>query len=234
MRSIKVLPDAPALASAIASLMSIRIADVQAAGKRPSVVLTGGSIAIAVYDALEEGTVDWTNVDFYWGDERFVPEGHADRNDQQAKDSFLTRFGVPAERIHAMPAHGCDLSTADAADGYGDELPTEPFDLVLLGMGPDGHIASLFPGFEQLHETERRAVEVFNSPKPPAVRITMTYPTLNNAEAVWLLVAGEGKAEAVARALGDTTIDETPASGVAGTTETLWLLDEAAAGRLGR
>ncbi len=119
-----------------------------------------------------------------------------------------------------MPAHGCDLSTADAADGYGDGLPRDPFDVVLLGMGPDGHVASLFPGFAQLHETERWAVEVFDSPKPPPVRITMTFPALNNADAVWFLVAGDGKAEAVARALGDGTIDDTPATGVKGQTET--------------
>ncbi len=232
MTRTEVFPDAATLASSIASLLSIRVADVQAAGRRPSIVLTGGTIAIDAYKALEAGQVDWTNVDFYWGDERFVPEGHADRNDQQARDAFLDRLGVPAERVHSMPAHGCDLSTADAADAYGDTLPRDPFDVVLLGVGPDGHVASLFPGFEQLHETQRRAVEVFDSPKPPPVRITMTYPTLNNADAVWFLVSGDGKAEAVARALGDGTIEDTPATGVQGATETLWLLDEAAASSL--
>lgn len=232
MRRLEVVPDAATLATTIASLLSIRIADIQAEGRRPSVVLTGGTIAIDAYEALDAGTVDWTNVDFYWGDERFVPEGHADRNDQQAKDAFLTRLGVPDERIHAMPAHGCDQSTAEAADAYGDTLPRDPFDVVLLGVGPDGHVASLFPGFAQLHETQRRVVEVFDSPKPPPVRVTMTFPTLNNADAVWFLVAGEGKAEAVARALGDGTIDDTPATGVSGATETLWLLDEAAASHL--
>lgn len=232
MRRVDVLPDSTTLASAIASLLSIRLADVQAEGRRPSVVLTGGTIAIAAYEALEGGAVDWTNVDFYWGDERFVPEGHVDRNDQQAKDAFLGRLGVPAERIHAMPAHGCDLSTAAAADSYGDGLPRDPFDVVLLGMGPDGHVASLFPGFAQLHETDRRAVEVFDSPKPPPVRITMTFPTLNNADAVWFLVSGDGKAEAVARALGEGTIEDTPATGVHGAVETVWLLDEAAASQL--
>lgn len=233
MTRTEVFPDAETLAASIASLLSIRIADVQAEGRRPSVVLTGGSIAIAAYEHLGAGEVDWTDVDFYWGDERFVPDGHADRNDQQARDAFLDRLGVPTERIHSMPAHGCDLSTADAADGYGNGLPRDPFDVVLLGVGPDGHVASLFPGFGQLHETARRAVEVFDSPKPPPVRITMTFPTLNNADAVWFIVAGAGKAEAVARAFGDGTIDDTPAIGVQGQTETLWLLDEAAASQLG-
>ncbi len=231
MTSINIFP-VGALATVIADRLTARLAELQVAGKRPSVVLTGGTIAIDAYRAISGGGVDWSEVDFYWGDERFVPDGHADRNDQQAKDAFLTRLGVPAERIHAMPAHGCELSTAAAADAYAAELPSEPFDLVLLGMGPDGHVASLFPGFEQLHETSRRAVEVFNSPKPPPVRVTMTFPTLNHADAVWFLVAGDGKADAVSRALNHGTIDDTPATGVTGLAETLWLLDEAAASHL--
>lgn len=235
MKSVVVLPDASALASSIAEHMTSRLAMIQTyGGGRPRVVLTGGTIANAAYAALEAGAVDWTNVDFYWGDERFVPEGHADRNDQQAKDAFLTRLGVPAEHIHAMPAHGCDLSTSEAATAYATELPTVPFDLVLLGMGPDGHVASLFPGFPHLRETERAVVEVLNSPKPPSVRLTMTFPALNNADAVWLLVSGEGKADAVARALGDGTVEDTPAAGVKGDTETVWLLDGPAASKLSR
>jgi 6-phosphogluconolactonase len=230
--SLEVSPDAAALAGSIAHRMTELLAQIQADGRRPSVVLTGGTIAIDAYEALEPGTVDWSEVDFYWGDERFVPAGHADRNDQQARDAFLTRFAVPSERIHSMPSHGCDLSTAAAADEYAATLPREPFDLVLLGLGPDGHVASLFPGFAQLHETERRVVEVFDSPKPPPVRISMTFPTLNNSSRVWFIVAGEGKAEAVARALGDGTLEDTPATGAHGIDESLWLIDEAAASQL--
>lgn len=228
----EVFPDSAALAAAIAERLTGRIALVQAEGRRPRIVLTGGTIAIAAYQLVDSELVDWTQVDFYWGDERFVPEGHADRNDQQARDAFLDRLGVPAERIHSMPAHGCDLSTAAAADQYAAALPSEPFDLVLLGVGPDGHVASLFPGFPQLHETERPAVEVLDSPKPPPVRISLTFPALNHAEAVWFLVSGDGKAEAVARALGDGTLEDTPARGAHGRTETTWLLDEAAASHL--
>lgn len=224
--------DAGALAASVADRMSERLAAIQAAGTTPSVVLTGGTIAIAIYEALEAGTVDWKHVDFYWGDERFVPAGHADRNDQQARDSFLTRLGVPEDHIHAFPPHDCSYSAAEAADAYAAEIPAAPFDLVLLGVGPDGHVASLFPGFAQLHESERRVVEVFDSPKPPPVRLSMTFPTLNNAAAVWFLVSGEGKAEAVARAHGSGNLDDTPATGVQGHTETLWLIDRAAASLL--
>lgn len=230
--SVEISADAGILAEAIARRMTDLLELIQRDGRRPSVVLTGGTIAIDTYEALEAGSVDWSEVDFYWGDERFVPAGHAERNDQQARDAFLTRLGVPNERIHSMPSHGCDLSTAAAADEYAAELPREPFDLVLLGVGPDGHVASLFPGFAQLHEAERAVVEVFDSPKPPPVRISMTFPTLNNGARVWFLVAGEGKAESVARALGNGTLDDTPATGAHGIDETLWLIDAAAASRL--
>lgn len=225
----EVWPDPDALADAIARRIVDRLELVQRRGDVPRVVLTGGTIAAEAYSRIQPGAVDWSRVDFYWGDERFVPEGHADRNDQQARDAFLTRLQVPQERQHTMPAHGCSESMAEAADGYARALPTEPFDLVLHGMGPDGHVASLFPGYPQLHETSRRAVEVLDSPKPPPQRISLTFPALNHAHSVWLLVSGEGKAPAVARALAGATVDEIPASGARGTAETVWLLDEDAA-----
>lgn len=227
--TVEISTDAAGLATSVARRITDRLGAIQAAGTTPSIVLTGGTIAIAIYEALDGEGVDWQHVDFYWGDERFVPAGHVDRNDQQARDAFLTRLGVPEDHIHAMPAHDCALSAAEAAEAYAGEIPGAPFDLVLLGMGPDGHVASLFPGFAQLLETERRAVEVFDSPKPPPVRLSLTFPALNNASSVWFLVSGEGKAEAVARALGAGTIQDTPATGVSGRTETLWLLDRAAA-----
>lgn len=230
--TVVVMPDATSLAQAAAGRFVERLSQLQSKGHTPSVVLTGGTIAIAIYEALPQTGVDWTAVDFYWGDERFVPEGHADRNDQQARDAFLTRLGVPANRIHAMPAHDCALSAGEAAAQYERGLPESPFDLVLLGVGPDGHIASLFPGFPQLHETERKVVEVFNSPKPPPVRTTLTLPALNHADSVWFLVSGDGKSDAVARALGPGTLVGTPATGVRGIHETLWLLDDAAASEL--
>jgi len=230
--SVIVLPDAALLTQDVAKRFTQRLAKIQSEGRTPSVVLTGGTIAIAIYEALDEAGVDWTDVDFYWGDERFVPEGHADRNDKQAGDAFLERLGVPGARIHAMPAHDCALGAREAADNYARVLPEEPFDLVLLGMGPDGHIASLFPGFPQLHEAERRVAEVFDAPKPPPVRISLTLPALNHANSVWFLVSGDGKSDAVARALGPGTLVGTPATGVRGIHETLWLLDDAAASEI--
>jgi len=177
---------------------------------------------------------DWAAAEYWWGDERFVPDGHEDRNDRQAREGFLDRFGVPGAHIHAMAAHGCDLSMAEAADQYATTLPDEPFDVVLLGVGPDAHIASLFPGHPQVHETDRLAVEVFDSPKPPPQRITLTYPALNHTRAAWFVVSGEDKADAVARALGGAPIDEAPAAGARGIDETIWFLDAAAASGLPR
>lgn len=229
--TVEVFPDADTLAQAIAERLNTLVAGLQARGRTPRVVLTGGTIAAAAYQRIDEGAADWTNVDFWFGDERFMPEGHADRNDQQAGDAFLGRVG--ATRVHSVAGNDCSLSAAEAADEYAATLPEEPFDVVLLGMGPDGHVASLFPQHAQLHETQRACVELFDSPKPPPVRISMTFPTLNRADAVWFLVAGEEKSDAVGRALAeDGTIDDTPARGVKGLKETLWLLDQQAASSL--
>lgn len=236
-----VLADADLLAADIADRLGRLIAAAQDGGREPHVVLTGGTIAIAAYELVQGGAADWSRVHWWWGDERFVPAGHGDRNDQQARDAFLDRLGVADDHVHAMPAPDADSASdehdsgdamAAAADGYGAALPTEPFDLVLLGMGPDGHVASLFPGFTQLDEVDRPCVEVFGSPKPPPERITLTFPALNHASEVWFLVSGEGKADAVARALSDAPVSETPAAGVHGQQATLWLLDEAASSRM--
>jgi 6-phosphogluconolactonase len=227
-----VFADASELAADIADRLGQFITAKQSEGHEPNIVLTGGSIAIDAYKRLQTGAADWTRVHWWWGDERFVPEGHADRNDQQARDAFLDRLGVRSDHVHVMPSHGCSESMSEAADGYAASLPHEPFDLVLLGMGPDGHVASLFPGFPQLTEMDRRCVEVFGSPKPPPERITLTFPALNHAAEVWFLVAGEGKAQAVVRAMSDGAVAETPAKGVGGLGRALWLLDEAAASQL--
>lgn len=228
-----VLDDADRLAAAVAEELARRVSSVQAEGRTPHVVLTGGTIAVAIYERLDADAADWSDVVYWFGDERYVPEGHEDRNDRQARDAFLDRCAVPAAQVRSMPAHGCSTSLAEAADGYGALLPDEQFDVVLLGVGPDGHVASLFPGFEQVHEQERRCVEVFGSPKPPPERTSLTFPALNHTRATWFLVSGDGKAEAVARAhAASGTLDETPARGAHGLEETVWWLDRDAASRL--
>ena len=231
MSVVEVRSDVDELAGEIARQIESRLAAVQTAGRNPRVLLTGGSIAMASYRELQADAVDWTNVEFWFGDERFVGIDLPDRNDGQARDAFLDRVG--ATRVHSLADNDCSLSAADAARGYAETLPTEPFDLTLLGLGPDGHIASLFPGYPQLHEVDSPTAAVFDSPKPPPVRVTLTFPALNNSGTVMFIVSGEEKADAVARALADEgTIDETPARGVKGLHETLWLMDEEAASKL--
>jgi 6-phosphogluconolactonase len=229
--TVDVRPDAAELAVEIARRMESTLAATQAAGRAARVLLTGGTIAMAAYRQLRAEAVDWTNVEFWFGDERFIGIDLPDRNDAQARDAFLDRVG--ATRVHSLADNDCSLSAADAASSYAKTLPTEPFDLTLLGVGPDGHIASLFPGFPQLRENDALTAAVFDSPKPPPVRVTLTYPALANSETVMFIVAGADKAEAVARALApEGTIDETPARGVTGLRKTIWLLDEAAASKL--
>lgn len=226
-------PNAESLTTDAAGRLSERVRALQHAGKRPRVLLTGGSIAIAMYRKIDESAADWADVEFWLGDERFVPAGDADRNDRQARDAFLDRVGADDTLVHFPPAADKGMSAERAAEEYAATLPAEDFDIALFGVGPDGHCASLFPGFPQLDETDADVVAVFDSPKPPPVRLTMTLPRLNRSSAVWFVVSGADKADAVVRALaavGD--VHETPARGVRGAEETLWLLDEAAASRL--
>jgi 6-phosphogluconolactonase len=232
--TIEIFDSGDDLALAVSRQLAARVHSVATVGRTPKVVLTGGSIATKIYGRLSPENADWARAEYWWGDERFVPSGHEDRNDRQAREGFLDRLRVPAEHIHAMPAHGCDLSMAEAADQYATTLPDDPFDVVLLGVGPDAHIASLFPGHPQVHETERSAVEVFDSPKPPPQRITLTYAALNNTRATWFVVSGADKAEAVAKALSGAPVEEAPAAGARGLEETVWFLDTAAASKLSR
>ncbi len=150
-----------------------------------------------------------------------------------ATDAGISRRALD-RLVHEMP------STADAADvdagaaAYATTLRAHgggEFDIVMLGIGPDGHIASLFPGFPQL-DADGIAVGVTGSPKPPPERISLTFPALNRARAVWFLVSGSGKAAAVASALGGADLHEIPAAGVAGREETIWFLDRESASQI--
>jgi 6-phosphogluconolactonase len=236
---IEVHDDAADLSTAVAGELLNRIADAQAAGHVPHICLTGGTIAETIHREVarlaSESGVDWGAVEFWFGDERFVAPDSPDRNAGQAKAAFLDAVGVPDHRVHQM------ASTADAADvdegatAYAAELRGSGggrFDVMMLGIGPDGHIASLFPGFPQLDTTDAIAVGVTGSPKPPPERISLTFEALRRSASVWFLVSGEGKADAVASALGGADLHQTPAAGVQGQEETIWFLDRGAASRL--
>ncbi len=239
MAEVNVSPDADALAHTVAEQLVQRLAGIQAGGRVPSIALTGGTIADVIYEAvarLPSHDVDWTRVDFWWGDERYVPADSSDRNDRAVERNLLDGIGVDPARVHAMPASDdVPVDVAAAAAAYGHEVREHgggSFDLVLLGMGPDGHVASLFPGFPQLEVSDEIAVPVTDAPKPPPDRISLTFAALNRTDEVWFLVSGEGKADAVARALAHTgTVQDTPARGITVPNST-WYLDQAAAGSL--
>jgi 6-phosphogluconolactonase len=226
--------DRDAVASTVAMRLRAALSRLQSDRNGPiQLCLTGGRIANDMYrqlaDAQDLSTVDWGEVEFWWGDERFVPTESPDRNAGQSLALLAASISFDAALVHPMPARGS--SNADlrqAALHYASELGDTVFDICLLGMGEDGHIASIFPNhpcFEK--QTPLRVVGVTDSPKPPAERLSLTLPVLNQSAEVWMIVAGEDKADAVARAIaGD---DSLPAGCVQAAVRTVWFLDEAAA-----
>ncbi|UOE22014.1 6-phosphogluconolactonase [Thermobifida halotolerans] len=244
--TVVVQPDADLLAKATAARIVTRLVDAQALRGTASVVLTGGGIGIAVLERLAQApardAVDWSRVDVWWGDERFLPSGDPERNETQARRALLDHVPVPAERVRPMAASdGVDGDDPEAgarryadalreAAEYGDAVPV--FDVCLLGVGPDAHVASLFPERPAMYETERTVVAVHGSPKPPPVRISLTLPAIRAAREVWLLASGESKADAVRMALDKAGPVQVPAAGARGRNRTLFLLDCAAASAL--
>jgi len=233
---IEVHDDADALATAVAGELLSRLADAQAAGGLPQIALAGGTIADRVHREIARlspgSEVDWTRVRIWWGDERFVAPDSPDRNSGSARAAFLDAVG--ATQVHEMPSTADADSVHDGAAAYADTLRragSGEFEITMLGVGPDGHIASLFPGFPQL-DADGIAVGVTDSPKPPPERISLTFPALRRSRSVWFLVSGAGKAAAVAAALGGADPHDTPAAGVRGREETVWFLDREAATQL--
>lgn len=199
--------------------------------------------------------VDWSGVHLWWGDERFLPDGDPDRNETQARaalvDALVASHGLPEENVHPMAGPTSAASPEVAAEAYAAELArlaTAPgatvadagsgadgspvlvpaFDVLLLGMGPDGHVASLFPGHDAL-EAAGATVGVHGSPKPPPERVSLTFGALRAAREVWVVAAGSEKAAQAAAAIAGGDVTDVPAAGAVGTERTLWLLDTAAA-----
>jgi 6-phosphogluconolactonase len=237
--------DPALLADAAAARLVTRLVDAQAAAGTASLVLTGGTIGIELLRHLDESpardAIDWRRLDVWWGDERFLPSDDPDRNDTQAREALLDRVDLDPARVHAWASsdgvdpegaaelYAAGLGTAARPEDHG---PVPTFDVCLLGVGPDGHVASLFPEMPAVYETTRTAVAVRGSPKPPPIRLTLTLTALNAAREVWFVVAGEDKARAVRMALSGAGPVAVPAAGVRGRSRTLWLLDTAAASQL--
>lgn len=226
------------LAAATAARLVTRLVDIQATGRVPSVVLTGGGsgteVLAQIAGSQARDAVDWRRVDLFWGDERFVPADDDQRNEKAARAALLDHIALDPARVHAMaPSDGPFGDDVDsAAEAYARIVSVRAnFDIVMLGMGGEGHVASIFPESPAVYD-DRPVVAVRNCPKPPPTRISLTLPVIRTAQEVWLIVAGEAKASAVAMALGGAGEVALPAAGAQGRTRTLWLLDRAAASRM--
>ncbi|MTD13756.1 6-phosphogluconolactonase [Nakamurella sp. YIM 132087] len=226
------------LASATAARLVTKLVDAQAAGRIPSIVLTGGGTGGAVlselYASPARDAVDWKRIELLWGDERFVPADDPERNEKQAREALLDKVPVDPARVHAMAAlggaYGDDVDAA--ADAYARIVSRfDTFDVVMLGMGGEGHVASVFPESPAVYDT-RSVVAVRNCPKPPPTRVSLTLPTIRRAAEVWIMTTGDAKAAAVAMALGGAGEVALPVAGAVGTKRTLFLLDTAAASKL--
>ncbi|HEU4362523.1 MAG TPA: 6-phosphogluconolactonase [Mycobacterium sp.] len=238
--------DPPELVAAVGDGLAAAIQAAITARGRALIVLTGGRNGIALLRRLGEhaGRIDWSRVELFFGDDRFVPAGDAERNEGQAREVLLDRIDIPPANVHAMPASdgefGDDLDAA--ARAYADVLaaaagpgrPAPDFDVHLLGVGPEGHINSLFPDTPAVRETTRLVVAVPDSPKPPPRRISLTLPAIRSARQVWLVVSGAAKADAVAAAVGGADPVSVPAAGAVGREKTIWWLDVEAAAELPR
>ncbi|MFE3292382.1 6-phosphogluconolactonase [Rhodococcus sp. NPDC059234] len=241
--SVQTFDDSDALTTAAAAQFVDVIVAAQAERGSASIVLTGGGNGIGLLRKLREnpGAIDWSAVDVFWGDERFLPAGHADRNEVQAHEALLDHVPVVPARLHPMPyGDGAYAGDPDAAAHAYEHLlaahatggPIPDFDVHLLGMGGEGHVNSLFPDTEAVQETKRYVVGVTDSPKPPSERVTLTLPAVRRARRVWLLVAGADKSQAVAAAVAGADPNDIPAAGALGAESTVWFLDRAAAADL--
>jgi 6-phosphogluconolactonase len=246
LSSLCIVAAAAALAESAAEELTRRAEEAVRAHGRFTLALSGGSTPRALYRLLADATapfrdrIDWRAVHVFWSDERCVPPDHAESNYRMAREALLDHVPLPAEHIHRM--RGEEPDAARAAAEYEAELAgafalapgaLPRFDLILLGLGPDGHTASLFPGTAVVHERARWVAAPF-VPKFNAFRITLTPPVLNHAAAVMFVVSGAEKAAALAAVMrDDSPADLYPARIVRPEDGALlWLVDRAAAERL--
>jgi 6-phosphogluconolactonase len=199
--------------------------------ERVDIAVTGGTVGIAALAAaktLPFNTLDLSRLHIWWGDERFVDSTSSDRNALQARNAWLKDLKIAESNIHEFPASDSGLSLDSAAIYFGDHFLDQgvSFDLMLMGMGPDGHIASLFPG-KTAGEGYASVIAEHDSPKPPPQRLSFSYDTINQSRQIWFTVAGSDKAEAVAKAFGEepTVI---PAGRIQGKEKTVWYVDQTA------
>ncbi|WP_026530434.1 6-phosphogluconolactonase [Haematomicrobium sanguinis] len=270
---INLHPGFDVLAATTAARLITRLVDVQNVRGEATVVLTGGTLGQAVLEAVAASkardAVNWRRVNFWWGDERFVPKDSPERNARQAWDALLSHIDVDPSRVHEFGASDEFDSLEAAAQAYADELAraaaserryteetnvermpevaavssaAQPniderlpiFDVLLLGMGPDAHVASLFPELAGIREKDKTVIYEYDAPKPPPERLSLTLPAINTAHQIWICVAGTDKAGAVGLALAGAGPVQVPAAGVKAVDRTFWLIDQDAAAKVPR
>ncbi len=233
-------PNKQSLADAAAARLVTALVDAQSRQPEAQVTLTGGSMGSAIIAALGQvpgrSAVDWSRVRVWWGDERYLPSGDPDRNDTQNDSAGLDALGLDPGKVHRVDGPDTSATAEASAEAYSETLREHgqgSFDVVLLGVGPDGHVASLFPHHPAQRVTDAVAVAVHHSPKPPPDRVSLTFECLDRSREVWFLVSGDDKAEAVAAALAAGADRwNVPAAGPQGREATRWLIDEDAASAL--
>lgn len=222
------------IAHGVAVTLLDRLVALQTDDRVAQVCLTGGRIANRMYAALgllvEDSPLDPARLELWWGDERFLPTGDPDRNAGATLAILAGHFPLDPARTHPMPAADGLVDSAASAATYAKELGKTAFDVCLLGMGADGHVASIFPHHPSFAESNHTVIGVNDAPKPPAERISLTVSALSRSREVWFLVSGADKADAVRRSVaGDRDV---PAGVVRGTERTRWFLDRDAASGL--
>jgi 6-phosphogluconolactonase len=239
--TVEIHPSKQSLTDAAAARFVAALTDAQGTRGVAQVALTGGSMGSAIFGSVLAtpgwSAVDWSQVYVWWGDERYLPAGDPDRNDTQNDEAGLSQLGLDQGKVFRVEGPDASASAEASADAYGRtirEFGHGEFDVVLLGVGPDGHVASLFPHHPAQRIENAVAVAVHESPKPPPDRVSLTFECLNRTREVWFLVAGSDKADAVAAALAPGADRwDVPASGVRGSEATRWLVDQDAAAILG-
>ncbi len=229
-----IYPNAQAVSEAVANRMAGAMLRALNSDDVIHICITGGRGGHGALAALAlDPGLDWSRVHVWWSDERFVPAGDELRNDVMARTALLDVVSLPAANVHAMPTSDAFDDIGGAAQAYADEMaqfgsPGPSFCVSILGMGEDGHVASLFPQHAGLHET-RPAFPVVDSPKPPPRRISMSFDAINNADEIILIASGAGKADAVGMYINDPGPLAVPAAGARGRAVTFLALDDEAA-----
>ncbi len=241
-RSVLVRPDLAAVAELLAGRVVGTLAQLTAERDAVHIALTGGRGGAAALAAIAahpwRDNIDWSRVHLWWSDERFVPADDDERNEVLARRALIDHIVIPARNVHAILASDAGVDVDAAAAAYANELagfapvggdPWPSFDIALLGVGPDGHYASLFPERHEIAVTDAAALAVRDSPKPPPTRVTLTRPVINASQRVWLVLSGADKAAVLGLALAGASYAHVPAAGAKGRVSTVFFVDEDAA-----